>query len=114
MEKVRDIERFYESKIERSDLVAAINSINSETKKEFESSLSERLTLKDYVLTFLSNVEIYDNFIYVWKSFSEQPDGDIILKLAHKVIRDQFQKKGEVGMEIRHHLCDRQSSARNA
>lgn len=114
MEKVREIEMFYESKIERSDLVAAINSINSDTKKEFETLLKTQLTLKDYVLTFLSNVETYDSFMYVWKSFSKQPDGDIILGLAHRVILDHFQKKGEVGLEIRHFLSDKQKSMRNA
>lgn len=110
MQKLKELENFYNLKIQKHDLEAAINSINSETKSEFETFLRERLTLKDYVFTFLSNVSTYDEFLFLWKSFSEQPDGDVILSLAYQVIKDKFEKKGQVGMEIRHYLCDKQKS----
>ncbi len=112
MQKLAELEKFYEQKIQKHDLEAAINSINSETKGEFERLLGERLTLKDYVFTFLSNVSTYDEFLFLWKSFSEQPDGDVILGLAHQVTRYRFEKKGQVGMEIRHYLSDKQMSER--
>ncbi len=114
MQKLTELEKFYGQKIQKHDIEAAINSINSETKGEFENLLGERLTLKDYVFTFLSNVSTYDEFLFLWKSFSAQPDGDLILSLAHQVTRYRFERKGQVGMEIRRHLCDRQRAGRNA
>ena len=69
MQKLKELENFYNLKIQKHDLEAAINSINSETKSEFETFLRERLTLKDYVFTFLSNVSTYDEFLFLWKSF---------------------------------------------
>lgn len=108
MTKLRELEKFYEAKVLKEDLVAAVNSVNAGTKKEFEGVLKSELTLRDYIFTFLSNIGTVDNFLYLWNSFSQEPSDEVILPLAHKVVKDEFDKKSEVGIAIRHVLSAKQ------
>lgn len=104
MENLAQLENFYDTKYSKGDLCAAVNKINS-TRVDLELMLKEQLTIKDFVFLYLSYKTSWHDFMYIWKSFSQKPEPKYLARTSLDVIRDRYENKTKLCMEIRNYLA---------
>lgn len=104
MEKINQLEKFYETKYTKEQILDAINNIND--RVVFELSLKNQLTIKDFLFTYLSYKTSWNDFLYIWKNFSSEPSANFILNTSYEVTKDKYEKKNDVALAIRFFLTD--------
>lgn len=110
MEKIKEIEEFYDKKYTKAELVKAINSIDK-MYPQFETLLQEHLTIRDYIFTFLSYCAASEKFSYLWKGFDTKLDAKGTVKLANIFIRGNAISKAKAEMAMRSFFSQRQKMA---
>ena len=106
MDRILELEKFYETKYDKEQIVNAINHVNK-AKVDFELYLKDQLTIRDFIFTFLSYKTSWNDFMYIWKAFSQEPSPPYMLNKSHEVIKDKFFKKNDLALAIRFDLSEK-------